>query len=836
MGNLIDFLGKAETCMTPFFAYFKIILQPWGKHWAWANDSTSISVHAREITPRNKLQSGGWMTRLLLVLLIGMFSSEVATAQLAIKMERVVGAYRGDTALVDIYLENPPPTLELGGFSLLFKHHSDLTLVDVQPGFVLSECGWEYLTYSTTFSGAKQIIAMAEISNGSNHPECYAPFSGVIVTLSMRIGTDPAIEGLQLPLTWWWYECGDNTVSSMTGGTLYYADRVFDTYGYEITLDTIFPTPRGAPEACLGDDTASARRAIDFYNGGIAIQRVDTEPPVAVCPDDISVGTDAGQCGAVVEYESQVFDNWPGATIYCYPPSGSFFGTGITIVDCDAMDASGNVDSCHFLVRVTDDEHPGISCPEDITVSTDAGECTSVVTFEPTGQDNCPGVSIVSFPASGSTFEVGTTPVLSIATDAAGLYVGCYFDVTVEDAEPPVIDCPDDMAVQTDPGLCGATVVYALTATDNCTVMSLTVLPPSGTFFEPGVDSVTVIATDSAGNADTCRFEVAVADNELPQIVCPENITVVNDSGSYGAVVTFETTATDNCPGVQLAAEPLSGSLFDTGITEVVLAAVDESGNVDTCRFTVEVLLDDPDGDGIPGWDDNCPEIYNPDQLDADADSVGDVCDECTDTDDDGYGDPGFAANTCVTDNCPEIYSPDQLDADEDSVGDVCDDCTDTDGDGFGDPAFAANICEPDNCPAIYNLLQDDADVDGLGDLCDDCTDTDGDGFGDPGFVANTCQVDNCPADYNPDQADADDDNIGDACCCIPPTVGDVDQSGGVDITDISLLVDNQFIDLTPMGCVAEGDVDFSGIVDITDLSILIDNQFLTLTPLPPCP
>lgn len=72
--------------------------------------------------------------------------------------------------------------------------------------------------------------------------------------------------------------------------------------------------------------------------------------------------------------------------------------------------------------------------------------------------------------------------------------------------------------------------------------------------------------------------------------------------------------------------------------------------------------------------------------------------------------------------------------------------------------------------------------------------------------------------------------------CCLPPTVGDVDQSGGVDITDISVLVDNQFLTLTPLVCEDEGDCDFSGEVDITDLSILIDNQFLTLTPLPPCP
>jgi len=77
---------------------------------------------------------------------------------------------------------------------------------------------------------------------------------------------------------------------------------------------------------------------------------------------------------------------------------------------------------------------------------------------------------------------------------------------------------------------------------------------------------------------------------------------------------------------------------------------------------------------------------------------------------------------------------------------------------------------------------------------------------------------------------------IAEKGCCLPPTVGDIDQSGVVDISDIQLIIDNQFITLTPLDCEAEGDVDFSGVVDVSDIQILIDNQFITLTPLPPCP
>ena len=88
----------------------------------------------------------------------------------------------------------------------------------------------------------------------------------------------------------------------------------------------------------------------------------------------------------------------------------------------------------------------------------------------------------------------------------------------------------------------------------------------------------------------------------------------------------------------------------------------------------------DNDDDDVLTQDDNCPEVYNPAQEDVDGDGIGDVCD-----------------------TCPEIHNPDQEDSDADDVGDVCDDCTDTDGDGFGDPGYEANTCHEDKCPDVYN-------------------------------------------------------------------------------------------------------------------------------------
>ncbi|MDF2691968.1 MAG: repeat domain protein [Labilithrix sp.] len=120
----------------------------------------------------------------------------------------------------------------------------------------------------------------------------------------------------------------------------------------------------------------------------------------------------------------------------------------------------------------------------------------------------------------------------------------------------------------------------------------------------------------------------------------------------------------------------------------------------------------DKDGDGVADTEDNCPTVFNPirpmdgeSQADADGDGIGDACDKCplqngesctppNANDMDGDGVPNG------TDNCPEDANADQVDADGDGKGAVCDK------DGIGNTCDDRANPGSDACPTVFTIAQ----------------------------------------------------------------------------------------------------------------------------------
>jgi hypothetical protein len=327
----------------------------------------------------------------------------------------------------------------------------------------------------------------------------------------------------------------------------------------------------------------------------------DVQLPKITCPASIVRNTDPNQCSAVATYATPTFsDNCTGASAERTSglSSGSAFGKGTNTVIWRAMDGAGLSVTCSFTVTVNDGQQPSISCPPNMTRSTDPDACTAVTSYPaPAYSDNCTGggASLQSGLPSGQPFPKGMTVVVWRATDAAGLTRTCSFRVTVNDTQAPTAACPPNAVVSTDANQCSATVAYAnATFTDNCpggTVTRISGLP-SGSAFPTGVSAVVFRAVDGAGMSRTCSFSVIVTDHQAPTIVCPDDISVTAPPGQCSATVIYANpTAADNC-GVQsvfLVSGLGSGSLFPQGPTVSTWRAVDHSGRSSACSFRVTV-------------------------------------------------------------------------------------------------------------------------------------------------------------------------------------------------------------------------------------------------------
>jgi RHS repeat-associated protein len=157
-----------------------------------------------------------------------------------------------------------------------------------------------------------------------------------------------------------------------------------------------------------------------------------------------------------------------------------------------------------------------------------------------------------------------------------------------------------------------------------------------------------------------------------------------------------------------------------------------------------DTCTSDSDADGINNCNDNCPFVYNPDQLDQDYDGIGDTCEN--------------ALPDCDSDGIPDIYD---LDDDNDGLLDetellldtnICN--VDTDGDGIVDALEdpdqdgISNNHEEGNDPnqpldtdgdGIIDALDTDSDNDGILDIDEGTGDCDLDG------IENFIDNDPCP-------------------------------------------------------------------------------------------
>src|SRR6185503_11848037 len=116
----------------------------------------------------------------------------------------------------------------------------------------------------------------------------------------------------------------------------------------------------------------------------------DTQFPLIVCPANVTVNTDVGQCsatGVALGKPSSTNDNCGIASVTNNATSS--FPLGTNTVVWTVRDIHGNTSTCNQKVIVVDNRPPQIACPGNITVCNAPGQCSSSVTYSVTASDNC---------------------------------------------------------------------------------------------------------------------------------------------------------------------------------------------------------------------------------------------------------------------------------------------------------------------------------------------------------------------------------------------------------------------------------------------------------------
>jgi hypothetical protein len=193
--------------------------------------------------------------------------------------------------------------------------------------------------------------------------------------------------------------------------------------------------------------------------------------------------------------------------------------------------------------------------------------------------------------------DVGSVTVTLTVRDSLGAIAQCQSTIIVQDTVPPSIVCQNDTTVVNEPGLCGATINYAVpVGTDNCPGVTTSFVSGigSGGFFPVGTFVETYATIDIQGNTDTCSITVTVLDVGRPAITCPGDLTIDLLPFECSRAVSFAVSATDNCTAApfiyQIDGSGLSsGSDFPIGVNTLIFVARDGSGNTDTCSFSITV-------------------------------------------------------------------------------------------------------------------------------------------------------------------------------------------------------------------------------------------------------
>ncbi len=278
------------------------------------------------------------------------------------------------------------------------------------------------------------------------------------------------------------------------------------------------------------------------------------------------------------------------------PHTFSCTEVGVQTVTLTVEDTYSNQKSCTAAVTVNNPFVPTAAC-QHLTLQLDASGhvSTTAQAIENGSSHICnlsPGLSQTDFDCS----HIGPNTVTLTVTGSDGAAASCTATVQIEDHVAPIAMC-QSRTVELD-----ATGNASLTAQevnnnsyDACSNVSLQLSPTTFDCSHLGSNTVSLTVTDTYQNSSSCSANIEIVDLVNPQISCPPNLSLSNDAGICGKMLTYLTpSGTDNCSSNTVKTSGLgSGSVFPLGTTTEAYMVTDAAGNTAACSFAITITDDE---------------------------------------------------------------------------------------------------------------------------------------------------------------------------------------------------------------------------------------------------
>jgi len=189
---------------------------------------------------------------------------------------------------VDMRIESWDP---IGGFDILTSYDASVMTFRTATITGTQIDGWEYFTFRFGTgdcgdhcpSGLMRFVGLADMNDGAHHPpDSTLMPNGVLIAMQYQVANNQNLGGFFLPISFVWYNCGDNAFSSPSGDDLYIDLRIYNaetTLVWDEADDITYPESArtyglGAPDTCVeggGEGKPAPIRCVEFINGGICV-------------------------------------------------------------------------------------------------------------------------------------------------------------------------------------------------------------------------------------------------------------------------------------------------------------------------------------------------------------------------------------------------------------------------------------------------------------------------------------------------------------------------------------------------------------------------------------